>query len=466
MAILSTFGAMTARGFGWLSTLAASGTGLYAWGYSLYGQLGLGNTVNRSSPVQVGALTTWTKVAGGSLHTMALKSDGTLWGWGYGSEGSLGTGTTVSYSSPVQIGALTTWSKLHPHLYTTHVIKTDGTLWGWGQGYYGMVGVGNTTSYSSPVQIGTLGWDSGPTGGMGFKTVAIRNTGTLWAWGWKTAHDGSAATGGSDSPSYYSNVVGTPIGGVQTGDASSPVQIGGAISTTWARTASGNLHSLAITPSGALYAWGSHAIGQLGVGTVNNNPAYYYPQPDYAGGSLGFCLGPNFSQYETDASSPVDGVMALDSTGTVCSPAFVVWTYVSPNTHMWGYSSPVQVGALTTWSKVAAGNFHSLAIKTDGTLWSWGRNSEAQLGLGDTSARSSPVQVGALATWAMVSGGGSFSLAVKTDGTLWAWGENSYGQLGLGNQSQISSPVQVGTKTNWLSTGFSAGEYHTLAIRS
>jgi alpha-tubulin suppressor-like RCC1 family protein len=133
---------------------------------------------------------------------------------------------------------------------------------------------------------------------------------------------------------------------------------------------------------------------------------------------------------------------------------------------MWGYSSPVQVGALTTWSKVAAGNFHSLAIKTDGTLWSWGRNSEAQLGLGDTSARSSPVQVGALATWAMVSGGGSFSLAVKTDGTLWAWGENSYGQLGLGNQSQISSPVQVGTKTNWLSTGFSAGEYHTLAIRS
>jgi hypothetical protein len=119
---------------------------------------------------------------------------------------------------------------------------------------------------------------------------------------------------------------------------------------------------------------------------------------------------------------------------------------------------------LTTWSNVAAGNFHSLAIKTDGTLWSWGNNNYGQLGHG--SACSSPVQVGALTTWAIISAGAYYTLAVKTDGTLWAWGDNSDGQLGLGNQSQVNSPVQVGTKTNWLSTGFSAAASFSLAIRS
>jgi alpha-tubulin suppressor-like RCC1 family protein len=222
---------------------------------------------------------------------------------------------------------------------------------------------------------------------------------------------------------------------------------------------------LAITPSGALYAWGNHSFyGQLGVGTVNNNPAYYYPDPDYGQGSQGWCLGPNFTFYESPSYSTVDGVMALDSTGTICSVEYVLWSYVSPNTQKWGYSSPVQVGALTTWSKVAAGNFHSLAIKTDGTLWSWGNNNYGQLGHG--SACSSPVQVGALTTWAIISAGAYYTLAVKTDGTLWAWGDNSDGQLGLGNQSQVNSPVQVGTKTNWLSTGFSAGASFSLAIRS
>ena len=76
------------------------------------GQLGLGNTTYYSSPKQVGALTTWSKIACGNFNTIAIKTDGTLWSWGYNGYGQLGLNNVTSYSSPKQVGALTTWSTL------------------------------------------------------------------------------------------------------------------------------------------------------------------------------------------------------------------------------------------------------------------------------------------------------------------------------------------------------------------
>ena len=112
---------------------------------------------------------------------------------------------------------------------------------------------------------------------------------------------------------------------------------------------------------------------------------------------------------------------------------------VSPGLYSWGsnflgplglgnttkYSSPKQVGALTTWLSIAGGIYFSLATKTDGTLWSWGYNTYGQLGLGNTTNRSSPVQVGAITTWLNITGGERHTLATKTDGTLWSWGGNT-----------------------------------------
>ena len=98
------------------------------------------------------------------------------------------------------------------------------------------------------------------------------------------------------------------------------------------------------------------------------------------------------------------------------------------------------------------------------TLFAWGFNLSGRLGLGDVIDRSSPVQVGALTTWASASAGASHSLAIKTDGTLWAWGLNTGGHLGLGDVIRRSSPVQVGALTTWASA--SAGASHSLAIRA
>jgi alpha-tubulin suppressor-like RCC1 family protein len=109
----------------------------------------------------------------------------------------------------------------------------------------------------------------------------------------------------------------------------------------------------------------------------------------------------------------------------------------------------VQVGVLTTWSNIAAGVDQMIATKTDGTLWSWGRNYNGQLGLNDTANRSSPVQVGALTTWSKVATGAQHCLAIKTNGTLWSWGYNHRGQLGIENINKYSSPVQIGALTKW-----------------
>ena len=127
-------------------------------------------------------------------------------------------------------------------------------------------------------------------------------------------------------------------------------------------------------------------------------------------------------------------------------------------------NSPVQVGTANNWVTVASGAYHALALKSDGTLWAWGHNGVGQLGDGSTTQRLSPVQVGTANNWATVACGAGHTLAVKGDGTLWGWGDNQYGQLGDGTTTQRLSPVQVGTASNWATVG--GGQYHTLALKS
>src|SRR3989344_597522 len=114
-------------------------------------------------------------------------------------------------------------------------------------------------------------------------------------------------------------------------------------------------------------------------------------------------------------------------------------------------SSPVQVGALVNWRSVSVGDFQSLATKTDGTLWAWGLNNYGELGNGVHGGASvtSPLQVGTLATWGAIATSSRQSFALKTDGTLWSWGKNEYGQLGLGDYVSRSSPAQVGILATW-----------------
>jgi alpha-tubulin suppressor-like RCC1 family protein len=112
---------------------------------------------------------------------------------------------------------------------------------------------------------------------------------------------------------------------------------------------------------------------------------------------------------------------------------------------------------------IAAGVTHSLAIGSDGTLWAWGSNDAGQLGDGSTNNRSNPVQVTGLTGVARVCGGSSYSVALRADGSVWAWGENSYGVLGNGTQESSPVPVQVSGLVGV--SAIACGNRHALALR-
>ena len=105
--------------------------------------------------------------------------------------------------------------------------------------------------------------------------------------------------------------------------------------------------------------------------------------------------------------------------------------------------SKIVIVIVKAWTAVSTGYAHTMALKSDGSLWAWGNNSSGQLGLGDTTERDTPTQVEPGSSWKAVSAGYDFTLAIKSDGSLWAWGDNSDGQLGLGNTTETNTPTEV-----------------------
>lgn len=336
---------------------------LFTWGSNASGQLGQGDTVDRSSPTQVGALGDWSIVAkGGRYHIGAIKTNGTLWMWGQNESGQVGDSSTANRSSPVQIGTFTDWT--HISLGFSHSLarRSGGTIWTWGEGTGGLLGqVSNTTDRSSPVQIGTLAiWSDVSAGRL--HNLALRTDSTLWAWG-----DGAYGK----------------LGQVSTNASrSSPVQITG---TTWTKIAAARYHNAAIRSDNTLWAWGYGAAGRLGQVSTNANRS----SPVQIAGT----------DWESVVSGAANHTHAIRTTGTLWG-----WGQNATNGRIGdgsvaNRSSPVQIGTLATWATATNAASHSGAMKDDGTIWRWGDNSAGQVGDGTITDRSSPVQIGTLATW-------------------------------------------------------------------
>jgi alpha-tubulin suppressor-like RCC1 family protein len=352
----------------------------WSWGQNGSGQLGDSTTVSKSSPVSViGGITDWCQISAGFSTSLAVRQNGTAWAWGLGSEGRLGDNTTVDKSSPVSVvGGFTDWCQVSAGGSQSLAVRQNGTLWAWGAGGNGALGDNTIVDKSSPVSVvgGFCDWCQ-VSGGRGF-ALAIRQTGTAWAWG--------VNSGGQ-------------LGNNTATARSSPVSVVGGF-TDWCQVSAG-CHSLAIRTNGTAWGWGSNDNGQLGDNTTVNK------------------------------------------------------------------SSPISVvGGFTDWCQVSAGGFHSLGLRQNGTAWAWGSALCGRLGNNTIVSRSSPVSVvGGFTDWCQVSAACCHSLAVRQNGTAWAWGLGSEGRLGDNTTVNKSSPVSViGGFCDWCQV--SAGGTASLGLRS
>lgn len=389
-------------------------------GLNDHGQVGDNTSgTNRLGAVQVvgsggtGTLTNIVQVAGGQFHGVALKSDGTVWAWGDNANGELGqnSASPATSNSPLQV-------------------KGPG-----GVGFLtGIVAI--AANYGSQYNL------------------ALKSDGTVWSWG----YNGHGQLGNNNTTMQLG--VGEVLNSSGTGYLNGVVAI----------TAGGD-HVQAVMGDGTVYAWGNNSNGQIGQNSAGGN--FLLPVQVKGPGGVGTLTG------VVSASNGFVFSTVLKSDGSV-------WTWGANSNGQLGDNSgidqyaPVQVkgpggvGTLGSILDVRASNYHAVALKSDGSVWTWGYNFYGQLGINSTADQHLVVQekgpggVGTIANVVAISVGGWQTYDVKSDGTLWSCGWNQWGELGINNQTQQNSPAQAlgfgASGTLGSIVGVGNGEFTTMTL--
>lgn len=383
-AISSLSTGVTAISAGQYHALAVKGGLVYAWGANSQNQIGDGTSTLRSSPVQVSGLSNITAVAAGGYHSLAVTSGGLVYAWGRNAEGQLGDGTTNAHSTPVQVPGLTNIVAVAAGMAHSMARASDGSVYVWGRNAEGEVGNGGTTNQLTPLKV--TGITASQISAGGWHSVALQTNGNVATWGW----NGAGQLGNNTTTNALTPITVLGVGGIGTLSGVSAV-------------AAGVDHTVAIVSDQTLTAWGLNNTGQIGDGTQGTNRL-----------------------------------------------------------------APVAVSTITTVGGISAGWRHTTARTVlgsvyNGSVYDWGWNTTGQLGDTTRDLHNTADQVvdttgsGGISSVSSTASGYYFTVALKSDGSVYSWGDNFYGQLGLGTTSDHSTPYSISGLTNVVATA--AGTY-------
>jgi uncharacterized delta-60 repeat protein len=359
------------------------GNKAFAWGNNNLGRLGINSTTNTPNPTHVNSSLlngkTIISVAGGGRHTLALTSEGKVYSWGANGSGQLGNGTTSTTATSVPVAVTGLSTKIVTAIAAGYdhslALCSDGALYAWGLNSGGQLGNGtvNTGNQSTPVLVDATSTSSAlrtkrvvriASGSAAYHSLALCSDGTLVAWGrGNNKCLGNDATANQRIPVLVLRPTGSALVGKQVIGMSAGLNF-----------------SLALCSDGTIAAWGANAAGRLGIGTAST----------------------------TEGDPKATLVASLLGTGQ-------------------------------TITAITAGDMHGLALRSDGSVISWGEGASGKLGIGSTANSLTPQLVSTTSTSTLngktvtsIGAGEGHSLALCSDGTLHSWGLNSSGQLGIG----------------------------------
>jgi alpha-tubulin suppressor-like RCC1 family protein len=359
--------------------------------------------------------------------------------WGYNANGELGNGTTTDSDVPVKVKlpkgtTVTAASSGEDH---SLALSSTGSVLAWGYNGDGQLGNGTTTDRHVPVKVKLPKGTKVTAISAGCEhSLALTSTGSVLAWGYNAFGQlGNGTTGGtSDVPVKVKLPKGTKVTAISGGCD----------------------HSLALTSTGSVLAWGYNGSGELGNGTTTDSDVPV--------------------KVKLPKGTKVTAISGGGSLGLALASSGAVWA--------WGYNGNGQLGNGTTTDSdvpvkvklpkgtkataVAAGASHSLALASTGSVLAWGYNFDGELGNGTTTQSDVPVKVklpkGTKVT--AVAAGGSHSLALASTGSVLAWGFNGDGELGNGTTTDSNVPVKVKLPKGTKATEIAAGGQHAVALTS
>jgi alpha-tubulin suppressor-like RCC1 family protein len=336
------------------------------------GQLGISIGGDQITLVKISTETDWSEIVPGWHHTIVLKNNGTIWCSGLNDSGQLGLGDSgvgTNRNSFTQIGSESNWFVAVAGNRYTIAGKTNGSLWVWGLNSCGQLGLGDSgvgTQRTTPTQINSatdwlqISSDCDSNSNESY-SVAIKTNLTIWSWGYNEYGQLGLGDNGTSTSRNTPTVIGS--------------------TSDWTKVSTGRSNTLALKINGTLWGWGGNWYGQLGLGNINNRML------------------------------------------------------------------PTPIGTATDWIEIACGSAHTLSRKFNKTLWVWGFNYYGQLGLGDSRTgtnRTTPTQLNIDLDWSTIRACSNYTITIKTNGTIWAWGSNTNGRLGLGDTIDRNVPTLVG----------------------